>query len=177
MFERFGSEAKETVHLAQVEADRLRHSWLGTEHLLLGLLRQPGTGAVRVLAGLGVTFESVERELLADLGEPDEDAPLDDADARALQTLGIDLGEVRRRVEDAFGTGALERGCGRRMCPRLKESLQRATDEAGRALVETDHLLLGMVQVRHALAVEILDRLGVSADTVRANVQMRRRAS
>jgi ATP-dependent Clp protease ATP-binding subunit ClpA len=174
MFARFTPHAREAMVLAQEESARLRHPWLGTEHLLLGLLRQPGTAASNVLEGLGATAASVERELIRSLGEPRGEQILGEEDERALRTLGIDLQEVRARVEETFGPGALERArpgrCGWPMMPRLKESLERAAREAGRGLIETDHLLLGMLNVRGALAVETLRALGVTPDAVKASV-------
>ncbi len=174
MFARFTPQAREAMVLAQEESARLRYPWLGTEHLLLGLLRQRGTAASNVLEGFGVTRASVERELIRTLGQPRGGQILGDEDERALKTLGIDLQEVRARVEEAFGPGALERArpgrCGSPMMPRLKESLERAAREAGRGLIETDHLLLGMLNVRGALAVETLRALGVRPDAVRGSV-------
>jgi ATP-dependent Clp protease ATP-binding subunit ClpA len=174
MFARFTPQARQAVVLAQEESARLGYPWLGTEHLLLGLLRQPGTPASNVLEGLGVTRASVERELIRTLGPSRGDRVLDDEDERALRTLGIDLQEVRARVEDAFGPGALGRArprqCGWPMMPRLKQSLERAAREAGRGSIGTEHLLLGMLQVRGALAAQTLQALGVSPDTVRASL-------
>jgi len=174
MFVRFTQTARQAMVLAQEESARLRYPWLGTEHLLLGLLRQPGTVATNVLKALGITRASVEREVIRTLGSPSGEQGLGDEDERALRTLGIDLQEVRARVEDAFGPGALERArpglCGWPMMPRLKESLERAAREAGRGLIESDHLLLGMLDVRGALAVETLRALGVTPDVVRASV-------
>ena len=175
MFARFTPQAKEAMVLAQEESARLRYPWLGTEHLLLALLRQPGTAVTNVLEGFGITRASIERELIRTLGQPSGDQILGDEDERALRTLGIDLQDVRARAEEAFGPGALERArpgvCGWPMMPRLKESLERAAREAGRGLIDTDHLLLGMLTVRGALAVDTLRALGVTPDAVRASVR------
>ena len=178
-FDRFTAEAREALVLAQEEAARLRHPWLGTEHLLLGLLRRTDTRASLVLSSLGVTAASVERELVDELG-PSRDLVLGDEDEEALRTLGIDLREVRRRVEQAFGPGALERArpgrCGHPMMPRLKQSLERAARVApGGEPIDTDHLLVGMTRVRGALAAQLLERLGVSEAEIRASVDSRRR--
>ena len=108
-FARFTEEAREAVVLAQEEAARMRHPWLGTEHLLLGLLRRPDSRAGRVLSRVGVTVASVEAELVRELGKPPSGQVLGDEEEEALRTLGIDLREVRRRVEETFGPGALER--------------------------------------------------------------------
>jgi len=178
MFARFSAQAQEAMYLAQGEAGRLKHPWLGTEHLLLALLRQPGTPASRALTGLGITAASLEHELINQIGEPCGDQFLGEEDERALRTLGIDLREVRRRVDEAFGPGALDRArpgrCGWPIMPRLKESLERAAREAGRGTIETDHLLLGMLPVRRALAVELLGRLGVTPDVVRVRIRAQR---
>jgi ATP-dependent Clp protease ATP-binding subunit ClpA len=178
MFARFTQEARDAMVLAQDESGRLHHPWLGTEHLLLGLLRQPATPTSQVLVGLGITHRLVERALIEELGDTPESESLGEDDERALRALGIDLREVRARVEEAFGRGALDRArpgrCGMPVMPRLKQGLERAGREAGRGPIETDHLLLGLVQVRGALAVELLRRLGVTPDAVRARVQARR---
>ena len=55
MFERFTERARQVVVLAQDEARALRHNYIGTEHLLLGLLREEEGLAARVLGELGVT--------------------------------------------------------------------------------------------------------------------------
>jgi ATP-dependent Clp protease ATP-binding subunit ClpC len=59
MFERFTDQARRVVVLAQEEARRLNHSQIGTEHLLLGLLREPASLATEVLVSLGVSLEEV----------------------------------------------------------------------------------------------------------------------
>jgi ATP-dependent Clp protease ATP-binding subunit ClpA len=59
MFERFTDRARRVVVLAMEEAWRLNHSHIGTEHLLLGLLREPAGGATKVLVSLGVSLEGI----------------------------------------------------------------------------------------------------------------------
>jgi ATP-dependent Clp protease ATP-binding subunit ClpA len=61
MFERFTDRARRVVVLAMEEARRLTHPHIGTEHLLLGLLREPASLATEVLASLGVSVEEVRR--------------------------------------------------------------------------------------------------------------------
>jgi ATP-dependent Clp protease ATP-binding subunit ClpA len=173
MLARFTPNAKEAMILAQEESARLRYPWLGTEHLLLGLLRQRSTVATKVLDGFAITHAAFERELIRSLGPPSDEI-LSGEDEQALRTLGIDLQMVRARVEEAFGAGALERArsghCGLPMMPRLKQSLEQAAREAGRGMIDTDHLLLGMLSVRGALAAETLRALGATPEAVRANV-------
>jgi len=71
VFERFTDEAREVVVLAQDEARELRHNYIGTEHLLLGLLRQDGV-AGRVLGELGVGLEAARGEVAKIIGQGDE---------------------------------------------------------------------------------------------------------
>ncbi len=67
-FERFTEDAKKTLTLAQEEAERARHSYIGTEHLLLGLLRLPSGIGHDVLDELGIDIETVRRTISSVLG-------------------------------------------------------------------------------------------------------------
>jgi ATP-dependent Clp protease ATP-binding subunit ClpC len=71
MFERFTEPARQVVVLAQGEARTLRHNYIGTEHLLLGLLREDGAGA-RALAEFDVTFEEAQAQVARIIGQGDE---------------------------------------------------------------------------------------------------------
>jgi ATP-dependent Clp protease ATP-binding subunit ClpA len=65
MFERFTNRARHAVVLAQEEARRLNHNYIGTEHILLGLLGEPDGVAGRALAGFGMSLESTRGEVAA----------------------------------------------------------------------------------------------------------------
>ena len=69
MFERFTERARQVVVLAQDEARSLRHNYIGTEHLLLGLLREEEGLAARVLSELGVELEAVRAQVGRVVGE------------------------------------------------------------------------------------------------------------
>lgn len=60
----FATDTMTVLENALQEALRLGHNFIGTEHLLLGVLAAPGLDATRVLAGLGVTTESVEPKVV-----------------------------------------------------------------------------------------------------------------
>jgi hypothetical protein len=68
VFERFTERARQVVVLAQEEARTLGHDWLGTEHILLGLVREREGLASRVLANLGVTVEQVRAHVVRAIG-------------------------------------------------------------------------------------------------------------
>lgn len=63
MFDRFTERARQVVYLAQEEAKRLNHPYIGTEHLLLGLIREGEGIAARSLQGLGIDQEKVRAEV------------------------------------------------------------------------------------------------------------------
>jgi hypothetical protein len=69
MFERFTDRARRVVVLAQEEAVGLRHNYIGTEHLLLGLIREREGVAARALESLGISLEAVRAEVLEIIGE------------------------------------------------------------------------------------------------------------
>jgi ATP-dependent Clp protease ATP-binding subunit ClpC len=63
MFERFTDRARRVVVLAQEEARMLNHDYLGTEHILLGLVREDGGVAAQALASLGITEEPARQQV------------------------------------------------------------------------------------------------------------------
>jgi ATP-dependent Clp protease ATP-binding subunit ClpC len=69
MFERFTERARQVVVLAQDEARLLKHDYIGTEHLLLGLLREEEGLAARTLESLGVTLEQVRSQVAQIVGQ------------------------------------------------------------------------------------------------------------
>jgi len=68
MFERFTNRARHVVVLAQEEARRLHHNYIGTEHVLLGLLGEPEGVAARVLEGFGMSLDGTREEVEAIIG-------------------------------------------------------------------------------------------------------------
>src|SRR5271166_3726538 len=68
MFERFTNRARHAVVLAQEEARRLQHNYIGTEHVLLGLLGEPGGLASRALDRFGVSLEGAREDVKAIVG-------------------------------------------------------------------------------------------------------------
>jgi ATP-dependent Clp protease ATP-binding subunit ClpA len=71
MFERFTKAARQVVIFAQDEARRLRHDYIGTEHILIGLLRVEEGTAARALDALGVTADDVRSDIARLVGQGD----------------------------------------------------------------------------------------------------------
>jgi ATP-dependent Clp protease ATP-binding subunit ClpA len=176
MFERFSTEARRVVVLAQEEADELGHDYVGTEHLLLGLVADETGAAGRVLAELGVIRDQLREDVREAVGiRGSHGGRLDPA---ALATIGIDFDEVRRRVEETFGPDALRRtraGCRGRhrpFTPRSKGAMERslrAALELGSRHIGSEHILLGVLS-DDGLAVTVLERQGISQEAARAAV-------
>ena len=171
MFHRFTQVACQVVVHGQEEARSFGHSWVGTEHLLLGVLTQSGSPAVSAPGDIGVTLATCR----AALGQIVGRGRLDVSDAEALHTLGIDLDQVRNRVEAAFGAGAPDRppersrrhgfrwrrgrceaGSGDLVfMPRAKRALQRSLHEAtglGDRQIGAEHILLGLLDPKGNIA-------------------------
>jgi ATP-dependent Clp protease ATP-binding subunit ClpA len=105
MFERFTERARQVVVLAQDEARTLRHNYIGTEHLLLGLLREQDGLAARVLDSFAVTVEEVRAQVVGIVGEGDEvttgQIPFT---PRAKKVLELSLREARAMRHGYIGT-------------------------------------------------------------------------
>ena len=98
MFERFTERARKVVVHAQEEAERLKHNWIGTEHLLLGPTDEPDGVAVRILVNLDADPETVRREVLRMLGVDIESRPV-----RAYETERIPRTFYRSRYDRLIG--------------------------------------------------------------------------
>jgi ATP-dependent Clp protease ATP-binding subunit ClpA len=105
MFERFTERARQVVVLAQLEARALRHNYIGTEHLLLGLLREQEGLAARVLASFDVTVEEVRAQVARIVGQGGEvttgQIPFT---PRAKKVLELSLREARSMRHGYIGT-------------------------------------------------------------------------
>src|SRR5215207_5217293 len=73
MFERFTERARKVVMLAQDEARHFNHNYIGTEHLLLGLLREDEGVAAQALTSLGLTLDRARQQVESIVGYGAED--------------------------------------------------------------------------------------------------------
>ena len=139
VFEGFTIEACGSVNLAEQQAKELDCSYVGVEHLLLGLLLEQSGVAAQVLKSFGVTAEDVRDRLLKEEGgPPDVPEPGPPFERRAKLVLEVPF------------------------APRAKRALEMAVREAltlGSASVETEHILLGIVRDTESPATRILLKL------------------
>lgn len=137
MFGRFTERAQKVLALSQEEAVRLGHNNIGTEHILLGLIRE----------GEGIA-------------------------AKALQTLGLEIGKIQEEVEQLIGAGKQPMQT-IHYTPRAKKVVELSQDEArklGHSYVGTEHILLGLIREGEGVAARVLNNLGVSLNKARQQV-------
>ena len=105
MFHRFTDRARRAVHLAQEEARLLRHNWVGTEHLLIGLLYEEEGVAAKALASLGISREDVRAQVkeIIGYGQSSPAGPIPFT-ARARKVLELSLREALQLGHHYIGT-------------------------------------------------------------------------
>src|SRR6056300_207668 len=105
MFERFTDRARRVVVLAQEEARRLNHNYIGTEHILLGLIQEGEGHAAKALEELNINIESVRSEVVEIIGEgqqsPSGHIPFT---PRAKKVLELSLREALQLGHSYIGT-------------------------------------------------------------------------
>jgi ATP-dependent Clp protease ATP-binding subunit ClpC len=108
MFERFTNQSRRVVVLAQEEARMLDHDYIGTEHLLLGLLHQRAGTAGRALTAMDVTLSAARDQVVAIIGrgqqQPSGHIPFT---GRAKKALELSLRESLQLGDGYIGTGHL----------------------------------------------------------------------
>jgi ATP-dependent Clp protease ATP-binding subunit ClpA len=174
VFERFTELAKRAVAASQDAALALGHDFIGTEHLLLGLACTAGT-ASEVLRAHGIELTQVREATVRLLEEAGVTATRGRAAKDALSSIGIDVAEIQRRADDAFGPGAF-RFPRPAFTPRARKVLELTLREAqalGHQHISTEHLLLALLTEGHGVAIQVLTTLGTQTTTLREAVLAR----
>ncbi len=136
-FDKFTDKARKVLVLAQEEARGLHQPYVGTEHVLLALLKEEDGLAAQALERLGVHYEATVAAI------------------RRIVTID----------ESTDVSGHLS------FTPRVKRVLENSLREAmqmGQSYISTEHLLLGIIRENEGAAIEVLERMGVSGDDLRA---------
>src|SRR5215472_503738 len=147
MFQRFAAQARLAVKTAVNEAEAQGANRVGCEHLLIGLAHGQSGPAAESLSAAGVNLALLREQIPA---RPSEHQ----LDADSLAVLGIDLDQVRRAAESAFGPGALDRPAresGTQLRFRLSPDCRKAVELAVRQVhrghdraISSGHLLIGL---------------------------------
>jgi ATP-dependent Clp protease ATP-binding subunit ClpC len=131
MFERFTERARQVVVLAQEEARTLKHNYIGTEHILLGLLREEEGLAARVLESLDITVERVRAQVVRIVGSARRSPPARSPSRPARRRFSSSpsarrsaSAQLHRHRAHPARPGPGERGRRRPHPPRLRRRLR-----------------------------------------------------
>jgi ATP-dependent Clp protease ATP-binding subunit ClpA len=142
MFERFTDRARQVVVLAQEEARNLHHDYIGTEHLLLGLLHEGRGVAARALTGLGIDQEAVRQRVVDIVGRGDKNpAGHIPFTPRAKKVLQLALREALQFGHNYIGTEHILLGLVREGDGVAAQVLTGMGAELGRVRREVTELL------------------------------------
>jgi ATP-dependent Clp protease ATP-binding subunit ClpA len=104
-FDKFTERARQVLSDAQEEAQRFNHNYIGTEHLLLGLLRMPDGIAARALNGLGVELDNARRAVEFIIGRGDREIRGEvGMTPRAKKVIELAMDEARQLNHHYVGT-------------------------------------------------------------------------
>lgn len=142
MFERFTDRARRVVNLAQQEACSMNHSYIGTEHVLLGLIYDQKGIAAQVLIGRGITLDKARATV-------EEIVAVDHRPSTATLTRYIPFTPRAKKV--------------------LELSLREALN-LGHNYIGTEHILLGLVREGEGVAAQTIVKLGVDLSTLKNDV-------
>ena len=152
--------AKKVIELAVDEAHRLNHHYIGTEHLLLGLVREEEGIAAMALQSLGVNLEKVRTQTIQVLSQ--SGAPRIVSRSRFSQTHYIQ--SVMEVDDEWFDTFTVQ----------VSRVLARAEEEAQRFqhnYIGTEHFMLALTRESKGVAARVLSNLGVDLNKVRSHIE------
>jgi len=166
-FDKFTERARRVLTLAQEEAQRFNHNYIGTEHLLLGLVREGEGVAAKVLANLGVELNKVRSAVEFIIGRGDRPVTGEiGLTPRAKKVIELAVDEARRLGHHYIGTEHLLLGLVREgegiaagVLESLGVSLEKVRAEVTRVLAQT--MPQGAPSGRSATRTPTVDQLGM----------------
>ena len=168
-FEKFSERARRVLSLAQEEAQRFNHNYIGTEHILLGLVRETEGVAARVLANLGVDLNKVRSAVEFIIGRGERPAQGEiGLTPRAKKVVELAVDEARRMNHTYIGTehlliGLLREGEGvaAGVLESLGVTLDKVRSETHRILSQSSPTSSGGHGSRTSTRTPTLDELGI----------------
>ena len=168
-FEKFSERARRVLSLAQEEAQRFNHNYIGTEHILLGLVRETEGVAARVLSGLGVDLSKVRSAVEFIIGRGEKPAQGEiGLTPRAKKVVELAVDEARRMNHTYIGTehlliGLLREGEGvaAGVLESLGVTLEKVRAETHRILSNSSTGSGGAQSARTGTRTPTLDQLGI----------------
>jgi ATP-dependent Clp protease ATP-binding subunit ClpC len=134
----FTERVRKVLAMAREEAARLHHEYVGTEHILLGLIREGEGVAAQVLQNLSVELDDIQQKIEETVKK-----------GKAGQTTGPDLPYTSR-------------------AKKVLELAMSEARELNHSYVGTEHLLLGLLREEKGIAAQVLTDAGVNLDAARA---------
>ena len=134
----FTERVRKVLAMAREEAARLHHEYVGTEHILLGLIREGEGVAATVLQNLSVELDEIQQKIEETVKK-----------GKAAQTTGPDLPYTSR-------------------AKKVLELAMSEARELNHSYVGTEHLLLGLLREEKGIAAQVLTDAGVNLEAARA---------
>ena len=168
-FEKFSERARRVLSLAQEEAQRFNHNYIGTEHVLLGLVRETDGVAAKVLTNLGVELSKVRSAVEFIIGRGERSTPGEiGLTPRAKKVIELAVDEARRLNHHYIGTEHLLIGLMREgegvaagVLESLGVSLDKIRGETSRILTQTVQQTQGSGGSKSSTKTPTLDQLGI----------------
>ena len=168
-FEKFSERARRVLSLAQEEAQRFNHNYIGTEHILLGLVRETDGVAAKVLANLGVELNKVRAAVEFIIGRGERSAPGEiGLTPRAKKVIELAVDEARRLSHHYIGTEHLLIGLMREgegvaagVLESLGVNLDKVRGETSRILTQTVQTTGAGSGSRTSSGTPTVDQLGI----------------
>ncbi|HLI28730.1 MAG TPA: ATP-dependent Clp protease ATP-binding subunit [Chloroflexota bacterium] len=166
-FDKFTERARKVLQLAQEEAQRFNHNYIGTEHLLLGLVREGEGVAAKVLANLGVDLNKVRSAVEFIIGRGDRTVTGDiGLTPRAKKVIELSVDEARRLNHHYIGTEHLLLGLvreGEGIAAGVLESLGVSLDKVRNQVIYVlnQSAAYSQQEARHTSKTPVIDQLGM----------------
>jgi ATP-dependent Clp protease ATP-binding subunit ClpC len=144
MFERFTDQARLVVVLAQEESRMFNHNYIGSEHILLGLIREGKGVAAKALESFGISLDAVREQVQEVMGQGQH--------AQLFQQAPSGHISFTPRAEKVLELS-------------LREALQ-----LGHNYIGTEHILLGLISEGESTAAQVLIKSGAGLNRVRSQV-------
>jgi ATP-dependent Clp protease ATP-binding subunit ClpC len=182
-FDKFTERARRVLTLAQEEAHRFNHNYIGTEHILLGLVREGDGVAAKVLANLGVELNKVRSAVEFIIGRGDRTVLGEiGLTPRAKKVIELAVDEARRLTHSYIGTEHLLLGLVREgegiaagVLESLGVNLERVRAETTRILSQSAPQAAGATAgagARQATRTPTVDQLGIDLTQAARNGQL-----
>jgi ATP-dependent Clp protease ATP-binding subunit ClpA len=159
----FTPRAKRVLELSLREVQQLGHNYIGTEHILLGLIREGDGVAVQVLVKLGADLNRVRRQVIRLLPWP----------AEGNRTSAVSTEVPAAEATPLPASGGESRSATGKSAYHEQRAIVLALEEArmlNHTYVGTEHLLLGLIHEGDGVAAKALESLGISLEAVRQRV-------